>query len=80
MTVCSPHGLYPCLEQTRRSQDCVRACSPLAQSVLKLEATFEWSGLSGKDFNVLDEAGSIGKGQRAKRTSKLAGMDVSPTP
>lgn len=72
MTVCSPHGLYPCFEQ--RSQDCVRPCSPHTQSVFKWEATFEWSGLSGEDFNVLDEAGSIRKGQQARRACKLAGM------
>lgn len=63
-----------------RSWDCVRPCSPPTQSVLKLEATFELGGLSGKDFSMPDKAGSIGKGQQAGRTSELSGMDVSPAP
>lgn len=42
----------------------VRPCSPLTQSVRKLEATFELAGLSGKDFSVMDELGALGRGNR----------------
>lgn len=71
----SPYGSS--LPQAKRwSWDHVRPCSLLTQSFLELETTFEL----GKDFSMLDKAGSIEKGQQAGRTSELSGMDVSPTP